>query len=147
MSGNFGAGKAALCKGLARSLPTCKYMKDLFCMVSSLPDYNRAITENKKTGQRYNKHALPVYMEFLELIHRNEMEADRMSHGYVVMNRCIHEQFEVFVKNGLELGKLTRPHNSRGVQAIRERLPSATAECRRARCCHLSKSVSRNPPK
>lgn len=109
-----------MCENLTKSISDSIYKKESFLDVKDLDIYFKVLNENKKTGMGYNKYALPVYSEFLDHMFNDEKHINEMECGFVIMDRCIYEEFHIFIKGSLESGKLTRPHNSGGVRYFGE---------------------------
>lgn len=52
-----------------------------------------------------------MLIEFLDARHRNEMEAEEVQSGYLVMDRCIYEDYYIFAKNAKAMGDLIRAYH------------------------------------
>lgn len=87
-------------------------------LVKDMDNYYKVMEENKKTGEVYNRYALPMCLEFLDHMVNDEKHITEMDSGFVIMDRCIYEEFHIFIKGSLEMGKITRPHDSGGVQHL-----------------------------
>ena len=105
ISGNISAGKTTLCERLSRTLPDCIYKEESFKKIDGLAEYYAETERNK--DQTYNKYALPLQLEFLRLRLENELSCNQAQCKYLVLDRCIYEDYYIFAQTQRHLGFIT----------------------------------------
>ena len=76
-----------------------------------MDDFYALADKNKDNGNRYNKFAHVVLTEFLEDRFKNELEVNEIKEGFVIMDRCIYDDYYIFAKTQLLMGKLNRTYD------------------------------------
>ena len=83
----------------------------MFDVINNLDKYYAVSERNKQSGRTYNEHALPLQLEFLGYRAQNELEANAVSDGLLIMDRCLYEDYYIFASSVRHLGQFTRLHN------------------------------------
>ena len=92
-------------------LPDCVYKEEVFMAVKNLDNFYKEVESNKLIGETYNKYTFPMQLEFLEHRLKTELEGNAVKNGYLVIDRCIFEDYHMFGKTAHSLGKLKRLHD------------------------------------
>jgi deoxyadenosine/deoxycytidine kinase len=133
VSGNIGSGKTTLCNYLKENLPGSKVYFEKFELNEHLQPFYEYIVNDTGKGNPYNPHALPVQVGFLlqrvrlereldkEILEREKFLSGQKPGGDTptsgqgktpieihVIDRSIFEDNEIFAKNQLDSGMMTR---------------------------------------
>ncbi len=104
MTGNIGVGKSTLCKRLSDALTGGHFVGEEL-ENPHLPDFYDHLAKFPNTP---NPHALPLQLYFLNQRYENESRTE-FTDNIMVLDRCMLEYFEIFVRNLLQAGYLS--HN------------------------------------
>lgn len=89
ISGNIGARKTTLCKNLHNNLPNNVYKEEIFITNQDHEEFHKINAHNKETCKKYNKHVLPLHIEFLVINFKNEIDSNTVKTGYLIMDRYL----------------------------------------------------------
>lgn len=98
VSGNIGSGKTSLCLFLRPKIQNCIYVEESFEALEKLPLYYQENQKNSGKGNKYNKFALDLQLEFLGQRYNNERKCESLSEQIILLDRCFHEDFHIFTK-------------------------------------------------
>ena len=98
VSGNIGSGKTSLCLFLRPKIQNCVYIEEKFQSLEKLPLYYEENKKNSNQGNKFNKFALDLQLEFLEQRYNNEKQCELYSNKVLLLDRCFHEDYFIFAK-------------------------------------------------
>ena len=98
VSGNIGSGKTSLCLFLRPKIQNCVYIEEMFENLEKLPLYYQENERNQLKGDKHNRFALDLQLEFLTQRYRNEKRCEKIFDKTILLDRCFHEDFYVFMK-------------------------------------------------
>ena len=98
VSGNIGSGKTSLCLFLRPKIRDCIYIEEKFQSLEKLPLYYEENKRNSTQGNKYNKYALDLQLEFLDQRYNNEKKCEEYSDKILLLDRCFHEDYFIFAK-------------------------------------------------
>lgn len=98
VSGNIGSGKTSLCLFLRPKIQNCVYIEEKFQSLEKLPLYYQENQKNSSRGDKYNRFALDLQLEFLDQRYNNEKRCDMITDKVLLLDRCFHEDYFIFAK-------------------------------------------------
>ena len=98
VSGNIGSGKTSLCLFLRPKMQNCIYIEEKFGLLEKLPLYYKENLKKMNEGNKYNKYALDLQLEFLDQRYNNEKKCELLNDKVLLLDRCFHEDYFVFAK-------------------------------------------------
>lgn len=107
-----------MCYGLHSRLENNTYKQEIVDGITNLDMYYKTNIANRAEGLKYNKHTLPKLIDFLHSSLQKELEANKAKENFVILDRCIYEDYYIFAQYSYDLGTFKRFHNRRGIQSI-----------------------------
>ena len=98
VSGNIGSGKTSLCLWLEKKIQNCVYVEEVFESLERLPLFYQENKKNSLSGNKYNKFALDLQLEFLDNRYNNERKCEYKNNKIILLDRCFHEDFYIFAR-------------------------------------------------